>query len=209
MGLDWNPLPKPKPGYEEEFAKLLRILSDGGGWRRKSRQARFEAISINAYETLGAPVVGRSAEANKWALDLYEERKPPVSKGKWLESLHGFYVIPLVPACDGIPYYSNGSPGGYVEPFAFRGKFLDECEDILGTSLLGSAYETKLADETKIYANHLFESVQRCVEQSGIAVPSQTPDNPDCLEFRLHVVDAAARWCRWWSERGHGLEAYF
>lgn len=34
------------------------------------------------------------------------------------------------------------------------------------------------------------------------------PDDPDSIEFHIDVVAAAGRWCRFWGERGHWLDAY-
>jgi hypothetical protein len=65
VGLDWNPLNKPKPGAEAEFEKVLAKLLSGSRWRQKSRRARFEEISITPYETLGTPRVGSSEQANR------------------------------------------------------------------------------------------------------------------------------------------------
>jgi hypothetical protein len=52
-----------------------------------------------------------------------------------------------VPPCDGLPRYTNGSPGGYVERYSFRAQFLQDCEEELGDDLLATAYESKLPDE--------------------------------------------------------------
>lgn len=209
MGLDWNPLNKPRPGAEAEFEKLLAKLLSRSTWRQKSRRARFEAITITPYETLGAPRVGSSEEADRWALDQYERQGPSQTREEWLQSLQGFYVIPLVSPCDGIPVYSNGSPGGYVEQFSFRAQFLADCTAIIGDELLESAYNTKLARESFSYADALAAGAESYSRESGVRIPAESPDDPHCIEFQLHVVASAAKWCRFWAERGHGLEAYF
>jgi hypothetical protein len=58
MGLDWNPGNKAKPGHEAEDAPL----------------ERYHEISITAFETLGAPIVGRDAAADAWARQLRVDR---------------------------------------------------------------------------------------------------------------------------------------
>jgi hypothetical protein len=55
MGLDWDPLPRPKPGHEEEFARLHAQLAKSDD---ETKKARCFEISQPAYETLGAPRVG-------------------------------------------------------------------------------------------------------------------------------------------------------
>lgn len=207
MGLDWNPLNKPRPGKEAEFEKILNKLLSGSTWREKSRRARFEAISITPYETLGAPQVGSSREADQWALEQYELQKPSQSREEWLRSHRGFYVLALVPRCDGIPVYSNAAMG-YVEEFSFRADSLRDCTEIIGEPLLDSAYEAKLARDSLVYADELNHRAQSYSRERRVQIPAASPDDPDCIEFRLRVVVSAARWCRFWAERGHGFEAY-
>jgi hypothetical protein len=40
MGLDWNPIGKPKPGHEAEYEKLFNLLNNNPGAGRA-----FSAIS--------------------------------------------------------------------------------------------------------------------------------------------------------------------
>jgi hypothetical protein len=140
MGLDWNPIGRPKSGYETEFAQLftlMRELPDDVGWlervRRRIRgikpdqiKKRWFEIQISPFETLQAPQVGRSPDATAWAKKRYLSLKEPKpSEAEFLREMEGYYVVALAPPCDGIPVYSNGT-AGYVELFSFRAQFLND-----------------------------------------------------------------------------------
>lgn len=123
--------------------------------------------------------------------------------------MHGFYVLDLVSACDGLPRYSNGNPGGYVERYAFRGQYLKDCTDIIGKELLESAYISKLPAETMAYGDDLLQSALRIASMQKIDLNGLGyPEDEDSIEFHLDVVLSAAKWCKYWAERGHWLEAY-
>lgn len=129
MGLDWNPGNKPKPGFETEYAQLARAIGAATEADQESMREKFFAISISAYETLQAPRVGFDARADEWARARYRDNPTAaMSPEEFAAKLRGFYVVDLVPECDGIPPYSNGSTGGDVEPFSFRGQFLSDCK---------------------------------------------------------------------------------
>jgi hypothetical protein len=206
MGLDWNPGPKPKPGHEAEYEQLFVKLTSSNN---EQLLERFHSISTTAFETLSTPVVGRDASANAWAEEVYREQCPEGTLDDWLRRLDGFNVLDLVPACDGIPMYSNGSPGGYVEAYAFRAQFLVDCEHIIGAELLEQAYESKLPDAFLNFGRQLQQCANAYAEQNGIDLQSLDTDDVDGIEFQLDVVTAAARWCVFWAERGHILDAYY
>src|SRR5262245_31792531 len=122
MGLDWLPGNRAKPGFEAEFVDLFhRINAPGSAGAGDGLLERFHEISITAFDTLGAPRVGHDPEADEWARQRYRVlTDAEESEAEFLARLEGFAVLPLVPPCDGLPAYSNGSPGGYVEAFTFR-----------------------------------------------------------------------------------------
>jgi hypothetical protein len=65
MGLDWNPGNKAKPGFEAEFADVFRaIQTTDPGETRNVLLDRYHEISITAFETLQAPVVGHDPTAD-------------------------------------------------------------------------------------------------------------------------------------------------
>ena len=130
MGLDWNPLGKPKPGFENEFASIFQQLGESSNWgwlekRRRRREGRdreglhkrWDEIQITPHETVGAPQVGSSAEADTWAHERYREMEPPKpSESEFMQEMQGQYVLALAPPCDGFRFSpirqrdtSNGS----------------------------------------------------------------------------------------------------
>jgi hypothetical protein len=224
MGLDWNPLGKPKPGAEEEFAALFKQLGElptRPGWFEKIRlrrrgidreaiQKRWEEIQISPYETLGAPRVGESAEADAWARERYNEMKEPrPPEDEFMKEMQGYYVLALVPPCDGLPWYSNW-PAGYCERFSFRAQFLQDCEDIVPGDTFAKCYESCLAPELAVLGQELRACAASYAKQKNLEHIEFAKDveyQEDSSESKLHILYAATRWCEYWSSRGHGLEA--
>jgi hypothetical protein len=225
MGLDWNPGNRAKPGFEVEFADMVRrLIADPNGASSAALLARYRDISITAFETLGAPVVGRDPEADAWARQWRIDLQTEESEEEFLTSMAGFAVLDLVPASDGLPRYSNGSPGGYVEAYSFRAQFLKDSAEELG-DLLGEAYESKLPDEFLEYGRRLLATAENLAHRHGLdpltlTVPDEIPTfdefaagkrAPDTVsvEHRIDVIHSAGRWCVFWAERGHILDAYY
>jgi hypothetical protein len=211
MGLDWNPGPRAKPGHEQEFAELWQKLHRKWCFGREKKVARFKAITLPAFETLAAPRAGVDPRADEWVREQYPKRlDKTLSEAAWREAFRGFHVLPLVPACDGLPRYTNGAPGGYVEAYAFRGQFLKDSEAIIGADLVARAWDSKNPAETLSYGNHLLERAQSFIERERLDPAKISWEADDrSNEFRVDVVLSAGRWCRFWAERGHWLEAYF
>jgi len=211
MGLDWNPGPKPQPGSEDEFRRLWRRLHSKWCWNRSAKLERFEELTIAAFETLKTPRVGVDQRANEWAREAFTARVDKnVSEEDFNQQIKDFYVLDLVPPCDGLPRYTNGYAGGYVEKYSFRGQFLIDCHEIIGRDLLNQAYHSKLPDDTARYADALLGRAAAFATENSIdATKSFHAEDPDSIEYRLDVVLSAGRWCRFWSERGHWLEAYW
>lgn len=226
MGLDWNPGNRAKPGFEAEFADLFRkIAAAGPGEPRDALVERYREISITAFETLGAPVVGRDPAADEWARQWRLDMGIDESEERFLAELEGFAVLPLVPACDGLPPYSNGSPGGYVEQYSFRAQFLLDCADDIGEELLASAYESKLPEDLLSYGRELLAKAEDLAGRHGLdplnlVIPDKIPTLEEfeagerqpttwSVEHRVDVAHSAGRWCVFWAERGHILDAYW
>lgn len=209
MGLDWNPGHKPKPGHEAEFERLFHELGKKKIWWRERKQKRFNEISITAFETLNAPRVGTSPDADDWALEIYRREPRDESVLAWLDKLRGFYVLDLVEACDGIPRYSNGTPGGYVERYSFRAEFLSDCEYVIGPDLLEASYVSKLPPEFLTYGEALKQKAAEFVTSRGVGPFHPESDDPDGPASHADIVGAAARWCLFWASRGHFLDAYW
>lgn len=227
MGLDWNPIGKPKAGREEEFAELFSQLSNNpvaGSWFDKFKQLfqrvdrdalskRWFEIQISPFATVQAPQVGVDPPADEWARARYKELAPKdKTEDQFLEELKGYYVVALAQPCDGIPYYSNG-PAGYVELYSFRAQFITiDCKDIVGNALLEKCYQSCLASGLAEFGAELRECASEYASKHGVSHVETVRelDAPEgSPESNAHILFAAAKWCEYWSSRGHGLEAYF
>jgi hypothetical protein len=211
MGLDWNPGPKAKPGHEAEFGRLWRKLHSKWRWRRDADLRRFGEITMTAFDSLDTPTVGTDESATNWARKQFENRvDKTLTEEQFVRGMTGFRVLALVPRCDGLPRYTNGSPGGYVETYAFRGEFLRDCIDIIGEPILKSAYKSKPPPETIAFGRELLQRTLAFAATRNIDVSAvHAAEDPDSTEFHLDVVQSAGRWCIFWGELGHWLEAYF
>lgn len=211
MGLDWNPIGKPKPGHEDEFERLFRLIADTPREdpALEAMQHRWFEIQVLPYETLRAPRVGTDAVADAWARERFKEIEAPTqSEEEFLRELDGYYVLSLAPPCDGLPRYSHW-PLGYVEAFSFRGEFLRDCADILGDELLERCHVSGLAPHAAAIGAELRAAADAFASTRGLAHVEFSEDSfePDTPESQVHILYAAARWCEYWSSRGHGLEA--
>ena len=167
---------------------------------------------MTAFETLSTPRVGFDAAATEWALQKAFPNRvdKSVTEQVFIEQMCGFYVLDLVPPCDGIPRYSNGHAGGYIERYSFRGQFLKDCTEIIGDELFESGYASKLPDETVAYGDRLLEAASQFATTRSIDTATiDLAEDPESIEFRLDAVFCGGRWCEYWGRRGHWLEAYF
>jgi hypothetical protein len=212
MGLDWNPGPKAKSGFDQEFQELWRKLHAKSCFFRERKKKRFLEITSTAFETLDTPRVGFDPAATEWARKAFPDRKDKsLTEQVFLDRMRGFYVLELVPPCDGLPLYTNGQPSGYVEQYSFRAQFLTlDCKEVVGESLIESAYVSKLPAETIEYGELLLAQAQRFAAAHSIDLAQvQANDDEASTENKLHIVQAAGKWCRFWGRKGHWLEAYF
>ncbi len=100
--------------------------------------------------------------------------------------------------------------GGYVEPYAFRGQFLKDCTEIVGEELVNEAWGSKRPGETTAYGHALLKCASEYAQSHQINLDSvHAAEDPDSPESHLDITQAAGRWCIFWGERGHWLEAYF
>lgn len=230
MGLDWVPLPKPQPEYSGEYEILFGQVFKGHkppepSWIKRvlgkvptPEQLGQKLMAIPAttpYETLNAPRIGFHERANAWLKENYESdglRKDLLEKpfAEVLKECHGNYVLDVLPEQDGIPCYI--CTPGYSEPFWFRAKFLDDCEDILGKQLFNEAWESKLAPELAEYGQKLMKVAEDYAREHSVEhVLNQykyewEEDQP---ATKAHILASAAKWCMYWGSRGHGVQAYF
>ncbi|MCB9617634.1 MAG: hypothetical protein H6722_34805 [Sandaracinus sp.] len=231
MGLDWLVGNKPKPGHERQFADLLEASRSEEGLTEE-QHAQYEEISIPAFSQVGAPRAGTDRIADAWVLwrvrskarvdagkadDLpFEPDAPGAHEPRddherdVLADMAGYYVLELAPPSAGLPMYTMGV-FGEVDLTSFRGKFLDDCQDLLGEALFARAYENQTPEELVEYGTQLLELASSFAAERGIPHVAELEDPPEegTDESRAHILFAAARWCRYWGGRGHFLEAWY
>ena len=109
MGLDLEPLGRARPGHEAEWTKLTgRIYEDDE--LSESENERRNEISIPPYEDIGAPCVGKDAEADAWAIRIARENGLTETDAEVIENMRGYYASTLMilgdPAPSGAPFIS-------------------------------------------------------------------------------------------------------
>lgn len=231
MGLDWNPLARPKPGMEGEFERLLAELDSeevprGKGLlgrllgprrlsktEREARLERYNAISDAPYVTLGAPRVGFDAAADAWLRGKLEAKGKLSELDEARRAMHGYYALDLLPPCDGFPLYTNYGAYEGLDRYSFRAQFLNDVRDVIGEDLHAQAWNRMLARDLLAYADALEGKARPWAERAGVLDVAQATEAPELREddaaSQAHILFAAIRWCRFWAARGHGLEPWY
>lgn len=214
MGLDWNPIGKPKIGSEEEFDRLFSLLVDGNVELDKEQLVKqWLEIQVSPFETIKAPRVGFDPRADTWARDRYRSlQESTTSEAEFMRSMTGYYVAALAAPCDGIPIYSNG-PLGYVELYSFRAQFLLDRPDIIGDGLTARLYKSCLAKDLAILGSDIHDAATLYAHRENVSQVQHlsTVDGiePESPKSSAHILFSAARWCKYWASHGHGMEAYW
>jgi hypothetical protein len=222
MGLDMRPMGKPKPGYEERFLEIFKMISQNQipqptifdklkGRKLPTKEELLQewfANQIPTHETIKAPRVGRDKEANDWVNNKYNEVEPKPSFDEFLKEYQGYYVIELAKELDGVPVYIALGQDENV----FRGQFLQDCIDIIGEELISEAWETKLASETLNYGERLMAIADKVAKENNLEylkTQRLPPDDVDSIESKLHIVYSLSKWLIFYGKNGHGYEADF
>jgi hypothetical protein len=80
----------------------------------------------------------------------------------------------------------------------------------LNDELLEKAYQSMLPEDTVIYGQRLIELATNFASEKKINLSQNfLSEDPESTEYQLDVIQSAGRWCVFWGERGHWLEAYF
>jgi hypothetical protein len=214
MGLDLIVEGCAKPGLEREWRQLVeRYFADEE--LSEAEVARFQEISLPAYERIGAPRVGQDSAANQWILEA-RNAKTSDEVATVLKEFDGYYVVRLV-ECDGVPRYSNGGAYEGADETSFRGAFLEDCKDVLPEDLLNEAWGHKLPEQAIAYGRALLAAAdaaeagqarkQRGSLLSRLGLTKQP--EPAAVVDQLEIVRAAGRWFVFWGERGHPIRAWF
>lgn len=214
MGLDWNPGNKPKPGFEAEWKDILERMAKAIGRERAALETRFEEITIPAYTTLGAPIVGRDRRADGWLLAQHRDPPDPDPRPRSeeerarLERAAGYHVLQLVPSCDGLPVYTNAAVNRELELVSFRAQFLQDCAKEIGDELVSRAYARLPPDALVTYGDALLAHARRL--DPSLEHRRDPPDAEEgSREAQAHILFAAGKWCRFWGKRGHFLDPWY
>jgi hypothetical protein len=223
MGLDWRPIGKPKPGFEERYNQIfhiieknkekeLRSLDKPKGKKLKIEEELLEEWFANttpAYEAIKAPRVGRDKLADDWILGKYEESDKSLSQEEFIKHHQGYYVIELAEELEGVPMYVAMRQDENV----FRGQFLNDCEDLIGQEILKEAWNSKLAVDTLIYGLQLLAIADKIATENNLLYlkDQRLPPNTDVdsIESKIHILYSAAKWLIFYGKNGHGYEADF
>jgi hypothetical protein len=200
VGFDWDPLALPKPEHADQFGVLLARLQATGD---ETILDRLNAISTPVFETLGAPRVGFDVEADDWLL----ERVGEDDHYEMCMKMQGYYVLDLLPPCDGFPVYTTDKPWPSLGRYTFRGAALAEARGVLG-DLYDEAFRYHSTAQLEEYGERLmacgraFARKHRIME---VELLRSGDFKKHSKQSRAHIVLAAARWCLYWARRGHGL----
>src|SRR4051812_35680393 len=156
MDLDWEPLPTPKRGYEDEFVDVFKKLIGATGSKRQTLSARFESISEPAFATLGAPRVGYDEAADRWLVERLEKRGRSEELDEMRVEMLGYNVLDLLPPCDGFSVYSNHPISDTLDRTSFHAQLLVDCRAILGDELLERAFTMMLPEQHLAYGDALW-----------------------------------------------------
>ncbi|OEY86380.1 hypothetical protein BIY23_04375 [Wolbachia pipientis] len=170
----------------------------------------LEEISENHHEAIKAPVIGRDTITNNYIKEIYQETDKTISEEEFMNKYEGCHVLELVKESAGIPLYL-ATVGG---PTAFRGEFLECCEDLIGNDLLCLAWKSKLADKALDYVQQLMaiaDEVASATNMLYLKKQDFIPSNPDrnhvSLAQKIHILYAAAKWLIFYGKNGHGFFA--
>jgi hypothetical protein len=207
MGLDWDPLNRPRPGFEEEFATLVARLHAEG--ESTDVVDRMNEITEPVFQTLGAPRVGIDPAADDWLRGKVDADKYDQARSR----MHGYYVLDLLPECDGFPVYTNYPMSPQLDRYSFRGAFLNDVEDVLGPQLFERAHRYQSAEQLEDYGEQLVALARKLARKERVMEVESRRDPGDfeegSAESRAHILFAAGRWCLYWARRGHGLAPWF
>ncbi|MGP1395602.1 MAG: hypothetical protein ACTS3R_08830 [Inquilinaceae bacterium] len=233
MGLDWMVEPKPMPENQAEYDELFTIISEGRDrdrrtfWQRlfgvpapPDYSARYDEIAvINPGETLGAPRVGRDDAADEWLRKRYDRMPRENTWPEHHKAMTGYYVLPLAKPCDGLPRYSNG---GLATPLlsSFRADHLSKLYGVDPAAVdVALLFVWQTAAELIDTGRILEEDARTYASRTGVGDEvfdrDFTPTDEELAQYvhaprlNAHVMISASRWCTFWGERGHAMQAWF
>ena len=211
MALDWEPLPTPKRGYEREFVELFHKLVAATGARREQVLTWFLAISEPPFATIGAPRIGYDAAADEWLRARLEKSGRLAELAAMQAEMYGDHVLEVMAPCDGFPVYSDHLNSDHLDRYSFHAELLGGpgLREALGDELWQRAHDMMLVDGHRAFAEQLLDVAIRFADEHKLPGHVETVREPvypeGTVERSGHILFAAAKWCWYWSDRGHGL----
>jgi hypothetical protein len=209
MNLAWEPLATPKRGYEREFADLFKKLMTAKGSRVEQLMQWLSDVSEPPFTTLGAPRVGVDAEADVWLVERVAKSNRTAELAQIQKDMEGYNVLELMPPCDGFPVYSEHKTVEALDRYSFNAGLVVELGDALGPEMLERCYTSMLVEDHADFASKLTDIATKYWLDNTLSDHVATirePVFPEGSQDRSgHILYAAAKWCTYWSQRGHGL----
>jgi len=159
---------------------------------------------VSPMETLGVPRIGIDDTATIWARAQYDKAAPndPELKNTYptaedyLRVHHGVYVPKLVDS-PGIGYVT----GMFAGAESFRGKCIAYISWLEDYGFAEDCYEDREPENLEV----LGISLDKTADHFEANCKNITSENKEDLK----LVRAAAGWCRFWAEQGHGMSAWY
>tara|TARA_B100000131_G_scaffold221323_1_gene212853 strand:- start:39188 stop:39952 length:765 start_codon:yes stop_codon:yes gene_type:complete len=202
--------PNPLVDRWEKTPNAINILER----TRKWRLAKSVCV-VTPMDTLGAPQIGMSKEADEWAREHYKEvasspggealrAKYPTVEDYIMDS-QGKYVSELATRKEGMV----GPSGICVGPESFRGKVLGYI-DWLDEALVSEAWEDHSPEDLLDYGERLLEAAES-FEKSILSMPEEilSSQAPSDAMSEVELVKEAANWCKFWGSEGHSMHAWY
>ena len=200
MGLDCLPVGVPKLGSESKWRELMEKAYKKQKFPA-GKESLFREIVIQPYACVNAPLIGESAEANAWALSK-KASDNDISDAEFIGEMSGYYVLPLVKDCAGLPKYTNAGLYKGVDETSFRGEFLSDCEALIGADLVARAWTNYMRPEEAVDFGEVL------LDHAVAARMRDDAGNP-AVRKQIDILECAGRWYRFWGEKGHPIQAYW
>jgi len=210
MALDWEPLPRPKRGYEREYVDLFHKLVRAEGRSRDQVMGWFLDITEPSFATIGAPRIGHDEAADEWLRTRLEKSGRLAELPQLQAEMDGDHVLEIMPPCDGFPVYSRHRDVEHLDRYSFHAELL---RGIVADDLWQRAHQMMLVEDHHAYAEQLLDAAMTFSYEHKLPSHVETIREPvfpeDTAERSGHILFAAAKWCWYWSERGYGLAALY
>lgn len=213
MGLEWEPLARPKRGHEQEYADLFRKLATAPESRREQILSWIAKVVDPPFTTIDAPRVGYDEAADEWLRARIEKSNRLPELEQIRVEMHGYCVLELMPPCDGFPVYSQHMVRDDLDRYSFHAELLIPLSETLGPELTDRAHSMLLLEAHREFAAQLHEIATKFAKDHALPEQVATIREPvfpeGTTERSGHILFAAAKWCAYWSGREYGLAVAF